>query len=479
MTDTTHTRQGLAARMLAGAPWAWVLAAFLYAAFFAFAQTDDLCTFGRLLWRQDANPFLETWHLYLHWTGRYSSTFVVALGGWLIAVAPVPEHWVYSAFVAALMLVLAAALYAAQRLVGDGGRGRWLPGLVLTAFVLVLTPSKLEGLLWLTGAAVYTLGIGALLWLALEMQRDLRGPGLDWRASWRSPAAIFIATGFNELLALSVGAMIVLVALAHRGRSRWPQHAVYFAAFVAALLITVLAPGNFARDSLSAAQRHDLPTALRLAGESLQLFWVHGLSVHGMLVVYLAVASAAAGLWMKSTQGVVAGSWRRLWPLCVVLLTAMPLHAVVYSFLTGEAMPGRIVNQAYAMGLVGVGLVSGWCGLRLAAGAAGRVPASAVVLVMGLVLVTSTPFLGFTRVIREDAAGWRHEQLERQALIAQGRQLKLPRVVVPAFSDRPALVSVLQGADISDDPTYWVNTCLAGYSRVPEIVLGPRTLPVR
>lgn len=456
---------------LAGAPFFLVVAVFLYATLFTFAQTDDFCTFGRLIWRQDANPFQETWNLYLTWTGRYSSTFVVTLGGWLIAIVPLAEHWLYSAFVAALLLALAVALHAAQHIVGVGGRGRWLPGLILFAFVLVLTPSKLEGLLWMTGAAVYTLGIGALLWQALEMQRDLRVTQAGLGVSWRSLAAIFVVTGFNELLALSAGGMIVLVAIAYRQRRYWPQHLAYLAVFVTALLITTLAPGNFARDSLSAAVRHDVPMALRLAWESLDLFWTTRLSVAGWLVLYLAGASVAAGLWLGRTQGVVAASLRRLWPLWVVLVSALPLHAVVYSFLTGEAMPGRIVNQAYLMGLVGIGLMSTWIGLRLSAGAGRRVPAALVMLALGLVLVTSAPFRSFVLVLKEDAPGWRSEQLARAELLQQARRLKQPRVSLPAFSDRPGLVSVLQGADISADPTYWVNTCLAGYARVPEIVV--------
>lgn len=468
-------RRGAAAVLLASVPYFWVAAAFLYAAFFAFAQTDDFCTFGRLLWRQGANPLLETWHLYLNWTGRYSSTLVVTLCGWLIAIAPVGEHWVYSGYVAALMLALAAALHGAQRLIGDGGGGRWLPALILFAFVLVLTPSKLEGLLWMTGAAVYTLGVAALLWQALEMQRDLRSAPTGWGVSWRSLLAIFLVSGFNELLALSAGGMIVLVAIAYRERRYWPQHLAYLAVFLASLLVTTLAPGNFARDSLSQAVRHDVSLALRLAWESLDLFWTTRLSLEGTLVIYFAGASLAAGLWLGRVRGVLAGSFRRLWPLLVALLVALPLHALVYSFLTGEAMPGRIVNQAYVMGLVGLGLFSSWLGLRLAASWGRRVPATAVVLVLGLVLVTSAPYRSFAVVIREDAPGWRSEQLARQALLQQARVLKQARVTLPPFSDRPALVSVLQGGDALADPAYWVNSCLAGYQRVPEIVVEAPT----
>lgn len=476
ISQATH-RRGTAAVLLASAPYLWVAAAFLYAAFFAFAQTDDFCTFGRLLWRQGGNPLMETWSLYFSWTGRYSSTFIVTLCGWLIGIAPIGEHWVYSGYVAALMLALGVSLHAAQRLIGDGGGGRWLPGLVLFAFVLVLTPSKLEGLLWMTGAAVYTLGVAALLWQAVEVQRDLRSPPVGWGVSWRSLAAIFLVTGFNELLALSAGGLVVLVALAYRERRYWPQHLAYLGVFLVSLLVTTMAPGNFARDSLSEAVRHDVGLALRLAGESLELFWTTRLSLEGTVVVYLALASLAAGLWLGRVRGVTPGSFRRLWPLLVALLTALPLHALVYSFLTGEAMPGRIVNQAYVMGLVGLGLLSTWLGLRLAAGWGARVPATAVMAVLGLVLVTSAPYRNFIVVIREDAPGWRTEQLARHALLQEARISKAARVVLPPFSDRPALVSVLQGGDALADPTYWVNSCLAGYARVPEIVVEAAPAP--
>lgn len=466
----------LAHGLPASIPFVLVVASFLYASLFAFAQTDDLCTLGRVAWKH-GNPLWETWHLYIHWTGRYSSTLAVTTGAWLVVISPVAEHWVYSAFVAAMMLVLGLSLHLALRLAADGGRGRWLPAMALLSFVMVLMPSKLEGLLWLTGAAVYTLGIAALLWQARSTGRDMEQPRGRWGISGWSLLAIALVVGFNELLALSAGGLIVLNAVAYAGRGHRARHLACFAIFMVAVLVTALAPGNFVRDSLSGAVRHDVDIALRLASESLDLFWNTRLTVDAWLVLGLVCTGLAAGAWLRGTSAASAAPFRRLWPLLVVLVTALPLYAVVYSFLTGEAMPGRVVNQGYAMALVGIGLLAVWGGLQVPSRVAGRLPAAPAMLVLGLMLASSQPFRQFAMVLRDDAPGWRSEQLARQDLLQQAREKQLAEVVLPPFAHRPALVAVLQGADISADPAYWVNGCLASYERLPVVRLQEASSP--
>lgn len=452
-----------------------VAATFAYACFFAFPQTDDFCTFGRLIWRQDGNPFAETYFLYQNWTGRYGSSFVISLAGWLSTVMPIPPYWTYSVFLLAMLVVFSLSLMASiGLLLRDRPPERLpiiLPAALLWAGIVVLMPSKLEGLLWLTGAAVYTLGIALLVLIASKLRPDDQGAtGLG-----QVPASvlllIFLCVGFNELIALSLGIYLGLRVLAFPRRQAWKQHAVLMAVFIVSVLVTALAPGNFVRDANITAVRHDLSAAFTMATHSLQLF---GLP-HRTVTLGVLSGLVAAGWLLAARSSVIRVQFRTIFPLVASLVIALPVHAVVYSFLTGDEVPGRVINQAYAMGLIGFGLLAIWCGMGLAtadASPAAEVRARTVALVSALLIVSCSQFREVGAVLRDFGPTWRSEQIQRHHKLVSASIKGLDSVELTAFSTRAVRWPLLQGSDVTNDPAYWINGCVAGYYGLATVYLA-------
>lgn len=462
-------------RAAAFAPYAWIGAVLLAVATFAFPQTDDFCTFGRLFTHSGGNPFAETWNLYQHWTGRYASSFLVAAVGWLSSVVPFPLQWVYAGSLAAMIAVHVLACVVFGKLVAAPGRVNLPFAAVVAAAGLVLMPSKLEGLFWVTGAAVYFAGVACLLVLMQRLGED-REPSAKPGPPWPEMALIAACVGFNEFIALALGAFLALRILAFaRTRAHAWENAALLATYAAAFGFSVLAPGNFARDASIAVPRHDPVLALELAQRSFDLLATALVRPNASLLSLMLLGSLAAG-WLAGPERwrKPGHAWRFL-PAPLVLLASLPMHLLVYSFLSGEETPGRIINQALLLALSGACLLAAWAGTWLASLRPVRDPrpALAIVLLTGLWFLSSPQVRQLSATARDFGATWRAEQQQRnQALLAAARG-GAATVVVPAFSPEGNSPPLLQGADIGSDPAGWVNLCVAGFYRVPSVSLAP------
>ena len=67
------------ARAASSLPFALLAITLMAATFGGFLQTDDYCTFGRVIGRHGTNPFAELAAVYGSWTGRYSSSFLIRM----------------------------------------------------------------------------------------------------------------------------------------------------------------------------------------------------------------------------------------------------------------------------------------------------------------------------------------------------------------------------------------------------------------
>src|SRR4249919_2979696 len=295
----------LSLRIASFAPYVLICLAVVTATFYAFPQTDDYCTFGRLFSHSGGNPLLETWYLYKNWSGRYSSSLIVALGGWLSSVTPFPLHVVYSVCLAILVAMFALGCAAVSRVTSASRRRNPALALIIFSSTMVLMPSKLEEYLWLSGAAVYFAGISVLLYtlkLLTDRQASSEAPAQQY--DWPLLCLIVICVGFNELLALALGGYLVLAtAIGALHGDRVKRNIKYFLAFGAAFLVTVLAPGNFARDAGIAVNRHDVLQAATLALSSLSLFKDALLETNAILLCVLLIAAACTG-WLLAGEPV-------------------------------------------------------------------------------------------------------------------------------------------------------------------------------
>jgi hypothetical protein len=451
-------------------PWLTAAALVLAATSFTFLQTDDFCTFGRVTVRFDGNPLADVANLYWYWTGRYSASFLVALVA--SSSLAVPVSFAYSIALALLVLLFGWACVEASRLL-DTAAGRVNPAWALVAFcsTLVMMPSKLEQFLWLTGAAVYFAGASLTLVL-VRLLATPQAPIRHHREVWIC-TLIALVTGFNEFLALTTGTALVVSMLRDRAWSQqWRKHFSRMAVFALAFSATILAPGNFARDAGSTVVRRQLGPATHQAAMDLSQFVLSFFDANLEAILYGAAGAVAAGL-LSPKDG---ARTRELWPWALVLLGTFPAHLWLFSFLTGEATPSRVINQAFSLSFVV--LCFGFAAAGQAAAAwfptRHRIPVATLLLALsGLGLLTSDPFITFARTVHRYAPLWQAQQLERHAGLMALSGSRDPVYVRP-FAVGDTSPPVFRGGDVGSDPADWVNRCVADYYRVDSIILMRR-----
>lgn len=457
-------------RMAAVTPYLMVVGTVLFATLFAFLQTDDFCTYGRLFQRHGGNPFAELHSVYMNWTGRYSSSFLIALSA--LPSKIMPTGLGYSLVLAAYSLLFLWACIRMAYLL-DGTRPTAIAlGLVAFASSMVLMPSKLEQYLWLTGAAVYFVGGSLLLLLVSRLARsDLRAAPADWRAEAWICALIVATNGFNEFLAVIVGVCIGWSALdqAIRERRIGAHHLLRIVLFVAAFCATVFAPGNFARDATSNVPRHDFGLAVSRGLEDMLVFGMVQLKADAIPFAASMLGAACAGLLVPARAAGRRASWL---PYALILIASFPMHFLLYSFLTGEHTPGRIINQAFMLAHVAACLLAAgagqWAARRKGSHAQTLLPA--VLLVgTGMALLASNSYLDFAGTAARFGPKWHAQQLERHAGLL-GLPASSKPVYVKPFDRETSVRPVYQGGDVGPDPGNWINLCVAGYYQVPQII---------
>lgn len=473
-----RTAPSLLFRVGSMVPYAWIAAIILFAITYAFPQTDDFCTFGRLLRISKGNPFLETWYLYQNWTGRYTSSFLVTLVGWFTAVIPAPIQWVYSASLALIIIMFGWGCFALSRLLSSTRAANLPTAAIIFAATIVLMPSKLESLLWVTGAAIYFAGIACLFFLFHSISTDVyieEQGNAKPTYSWKSLTLIAACVGFNEFIGLALGGFLVLRVLAFaRSGEYLKQNIAYFAVFLGAFAFSVLAPGNFARDAGMTTARHDIGMAIPLALRSFDIFVEMHISPNKPLLGWVVLGSAGVG-WLAGRTSKCVRLMQFL-PLPFTLIASLPMHFLVYSYLSGEETPGRIVNQAYPMALAGVCLFVSWGAAKLVScrDSAGTFLAYSVVLLAGLFLLSSAQFKQVATVTRDFGPTWRKQQLERHRLLVAASRNRTTAVLAP-FAQEGSTPPLLQGTDMNADTSNWVNRCVADFYGVPEVqVLAPK-----
>lgn len=464
-------------RALVFTPYAWITLVLLLTTLYTFLQTDDFCTFARLHRSSGDNPLIETWHMFTGWTGRYSASFTVAFVGWLSQILPTPLQQTYAL---ALAFFIAAFGFTCIRLpiLILEKKQRSLPlGLICLATILSLMPSKLEGIFWLTGVAVYSIGLITLLLLFQSIATDTDSEN-ERSFSYRTVFLIILTVGFNEFIGIAVGVFLALRFFFYaRTRIHLKQNVVYFCTFVASFTATIFAPGNFVRDATITKPRHQFRAATDLSIQSLLDFYNSQIAPSLAVLILLLLAAFVLG-WLLQEQ---PRKTSQVAPTILTLLGSFPIHFWLYAFLTGEAIPGRVINQAYAMALLALLLAATWYGTRQAEKRSNTVLrpyAYTLILVAGCALVASEHVRNLTRVTWEFGPTWRSEQVERDGGMRSLSSQAYSAAWVRPFSDESSSAPIFQGADVTIDKTNWINTCVADFYQVQSVQLNT-TAPSR
>jgi Family of unknown function (DUF6056) len=244
-----------------------VIVAILWQGFYAFPNADDFCFASQ---GRDYGAFAAASNTYLNWTGRFTSSFLIALFGAQGALF----LDAYFILPASVLLLVIGSCYRTFAIVGIKNK----LAIFVLATVLLSGFSWRETVLWLSGAGTYALGCVAaiFLWGQYWSVAFTTRPG-GWPRIVILALATLLAAGFNEPLMLAqivvIATMLVIVCRTQRKLSK-PLLLFLMVAMMGALAVA-LAPGNAQR-----ATHFVQPSILSAVfGSLMWLFSEHALSM--------------------------------------------------------------------------------------------------------------------------------------------------------------------------------------------------------
>lgn len=324
---------------------------FVLLCFFARPASDDFSFANSVIrygfWEAQAYWFQT-------WGGRYFSTFLTSLF--------LDRRTLFDMYAMGPLIVMGflfAALWFFSRSLAtlccrDGKSGLTV-GLVLFALATTQMPTTAEGYYWISGAFGNTLGF-ALFLLLLGILISVKAADSHRQRLAKAIAGAILAlmiAGSNETLlvialpTLSVGAWIT----ARRRLPGWKVWVAILVVFCFGALVSVLAPGNFARAAAIRQEPRILHAAPRSVISLLVFLRIFVLSAP-LLAATLAMLASFHSL--LGTIGPRLGIGRRkllLFPACWLGLLAVALFPAYWA--TGELPPGRAMNTIYFTFLVG------------------------------------------------------------------------------------------------------------------------------
>lgn len=457
--------------LAAAFPYILIGIIFLYASSFAFPQTDDFCMFGKFSVLASSNPISETLNMYNTWSGRYTAMFAISVTGWISSILPIPEHWTYSASLMIFLFFFGWSCFRLSSILSEKFSPNGVIASVIFASCLALMPSKLEGIFWVTGVAVYSLSLSLLPLMFYTIARDDRNKSHDAHASLSSIVLIGLTVGTNEFVGMIIGLYLVFHIAAQGIGRNIIRYAEYISVFILSFVVSVFAPGNFLRDATLTGQRHDFLNSIRVSLGGMKSV-LDGFILPNAILITLLIASVFLCGWVWRTQ---AASSKRILPICLSLIAGFPLHLFVYAYLAGDFTPGRILNQAYGVLIIGVALLVAWLGAKMRAQHSlnTKYLMLAFVSFTGFVLLSIPSMQAVGKTIRTYGPVWKASNLERRDYLQKMAGNTEAAITLRPIPPQPIREPVLQGNDAGGDPTNWINGCIAWYYRVGSVIVVP------
>ncbi len=423
-------------------------AAMVVIAFQAMPMADDYC-FKTMV---EGNSFLGfIYNYYMSWSGRLTSTFLMAL-----TFSGVDIDHLYLVSVFWIFLYLLVVLMVAKTLhhLGVMPAPLWvIANGVLIAFTVPLSRMMSETVYWPTGGAVYVVTYALLaVLLALVAQVASEGRGKVGRKALIITLSFFAGLSL-ESIAVALLAILGLLAL---NAIKKKNLAVFWASAAAAcgagMIILVKAPGNQARLKAPGST----PASLDL------LHWPQNLAFMvsergGAFVEPIAGALLVALLlvFLREPGRTVDHSRRR--GLIVLLLGAVGAVTLVFSML-GSIVPPRTYSLVVIL-LAVLGLVFFTGSLnRIAVTSRRRTTA------LGILVFLNLYFVGFFVMETAKARDVRLELQSRLEKIRQNPEQK--RWVFPHVAAIPSRFLHFDDLDVKAD--HWKNACFVDYLKLEE-----------
>lgn len=454
--------------------------------FLAPAVVDDICRGG---WSKDVRVALE-WvpRTYMTWSGRWLTIAIYALTfphigitslNYNIAILLAPVIW-FVTFYAFLHIIFRRQLSVRNKAIGAG---------LMMAIFWVGMPATDQTWYWLTGLVEYDQPFMVMaLSLAVLTSSWVTGGKLWPKIGGIALGAVlaFAVPALNEFPALLLSGCLALAIALAAIRKRLDLAAIYFGVLVLVVIsleINYQAPGTAIRGPQDFPNANSLSYGIRsiTSPKTSPLGW---LGDARMLCLTLLLATTPAFLKLRPEWT----SWKLPLPApfssMLVVAPIIALGATIagmfaVSFAQGTRPPGRIEGLMYAGFLVG--WVAALAPLGLIAGKDADAPgpllrainlAAAVMLPISLLIAPTT--IHAVTDLPEVAAKWRPELDARladiQARVKSGeRDLVLQRI---AYQPKQFFWT-----DVSSDPNFWVNQCMAIYYGADTVRAPPEPLP--
>lgn len=426
---------------------------------------------------------LRTWR---DWQGTFTGVVLMYLNPAFISATLYPIH------APILLLLWLSAFYFCLRKVLTNRFGvnkKYVAPLymLITLMQWIFLPTYLEGLYWHNGAWFYT-GTQAICFIALTLSLSLGEKGGRWRIAALCLLGIFIGLN-NYITAAFTCAAFTLIALTDYASSnkasrrrvllRW---ALPLAALFAAVLLSVLAPGNHVRmatdDMYGKADYWFIQSILWTMRDAAGYFYRFTLKTPLLALLLLATPL----LWHVVVRSKI--DFRA--PLRMTLGTFVLLCAMIFPhmFTSGYAGPGRIVDLYHhyvvtAVTLLWVYLVGYFARnhagvFRFMRSHKAFAPClSLLALFMTLTLTSFTIASDYTALVREITSGqllsYRAQTRATFALLEEAGPDD--DVTIPA----PVIRSVTGSGTGGGDPDSWQNIALASYYRVKSVTVKSDT----
>ena len=411
---------------------------------------------------------------YMHWTGRYTSSFlyalvyrVLSLQTWLIALRLIPI-----VLIAGLLGVGRFALGALPYPLS--GAVKWQVagyGLVLYLYGIPLVSSALY---WFNGAAVYTSGIILLLALLGLAGRCHRATAKKQRIAWGvlgAGAALMVA-GTNELfMVAAVAGLMGWVLLS--SRRFWPL--IILSAAIIGAAVSLWAPGNLAR---AATNSNTMPIASRLMLTGAKAVYLTG--AHLVQWSSSGVLLAATGLWLLTLPAPAAPAirWQWLGPATVSLGLLIVLTFPTLWF-TND-VPARIWNALYFIFLLSWFAV---CTIARPLPATWQLPNATarrwrVGVLLVILLAHNTPVHQAYIDVAFKARAYNATQHRRYQLLRQAQQQgQAETTVPPLFTNEYQYPATIFLHDLEPEPEDIANAGMASYFGLDSVRV--QALPLR
>ncbi|WP_375438226.1 DUF6056 family protein [uncultured Hymenobacter sp.] len=427
--------------------------------------------------------------LYLHWTGRFSTSWIVT------AANPLVYNW-YDGFRLTPALTLFATLgvvYLGLRTLSQSlPRGQAL--LAATVFLLLylhILPDSYQAIYWFTGAVVYH-GAGLFLLLVfVASARAQQAVRSGWRLAWRVVAMVctVAAAGANEMTMMHLLLVLALLLGVSWYRRQWPQMcwwAFLLALALVASAVTVLAPGNFvrmktdgyAKDPSSANLLRQVLTAVPGTFDIVEHL-LGGYEFPFRLGLPLLVWVPTVLYWQR--RGWLSGTVRLPWyGAALVLVAGLVFSAFLFKAIMGSTPPARVINGLLFF-LLPLELLMVWAALayhepRFAV----RLPGwlwrwSLVAFVVGFGMM-GIPLRAWQELLRS-APAYDEQLLAREEEMRAAKSKGTENLVVlPLYGIKPHWVMITDW-DLTTDPWHYVNTETALYFGVKTIVINKEYIP--